>query len=980
MTVPAEPRRRGAPSPGALWAGAATSALGALGVVGGVLAVVGHPVRGTVDWLVPLAGLRIDTDPLGGAFMALTGLVAVAVGVYAIGYARHERWARFPLAMLPLFTFALLAVPASGSITAFLFAWELMALTSLALVLTEHHRDEVRSAGVYYAVLTQLGFVAILGGLAWLSSAAGTGDLVALRGIGHALSPGTKNGVFLLTLAGFGSKAGLLPLHAWLPRAHPEAPSPVSALMSAAMVNLGIYGIVLVDFQVLGPGPRWWGVALMLVGAASAVFGVLQASVASDLKRLLAYSTTENMGLIALSLGASMLLSVSGLGSVAAIAATAALIHLAAHAAFKALGFFAAGSVLAGTGLRDLDLLGGLSRRMPFTTAMFGIAALGAAGLPFGAGFVGEWLLLQSLIHAPQGDNTLLSLTMPLAVGAPALTTGLGILAMVKAFGIGFLARPRSEGAANASEASPTMRAGMSIAGRGMRGGRHRSGRALGNIERILASLPSVAEATAPEIGMSLRLPGVAGSVSPAILAAALAGAVALTLLLARWGRRFRPAPAVRPLWAGGGPALTARMQYTATSYAEPLQRVFDDILRPDTDVAVTHVAESRYLIEKVTFRTAPVDAVEQRLYLPVAVASGRRPAGCGACTTGAFTCTSCSGPSGSSSQSWWADDRRLCLPRRRAGRAPALGAPLVVGAMRQIRARLEGRRGSGVAQPWRDLRKLFRKQQVTPEGTTVIFRAAPYVLVGTTLVIAAIVPALGLTSPLASGGDFIAVVGLLFLGTVALALAALDTGTAFGGMGSSRQMTVVALVEPTLLLVLFTLSLRVHSTNLGDIVGGPLATPDRRSPRPRARVRVARHRHHRGVGRLPVDNPATHLELTMIHEAMTLEYAGPRLALVEWASAMRLGVLLTLLANLFFPWGVAPAEPTLAQVAIALGRRDLQGRLPGDRREHRGDLPGQAPPVPRPGAPRGLLRARRPRRHRELVPPGGRCLMGEVR
>ncbi len=520
--------------------------------------------------------------------------------------------------MLPVFVLALLIVPAAGSVTTFLFAWEAMALASLALVLTEHRRGEVRSAGLFYAVLTQIGFVTILVALATLSSSSGTGDFAGIRAGAEGLSPALRNGVFLLTLVGFGSKAGLLPLHAWLPRAHPEAPSPVSALMSAAMVNLGIYGIVRIDIQVLGAGPRWWGTTLMVLGAASAVFGVLQASVAADLKRLLAYSTTENMGLIALALGASMLLGASGVASVAAIALVAALVHLVAHAAFKALGFLAAGSVLTGTGLRDLDRLGGLARRMPYTTVLFGIAALGATGLPIGAGFVGEWLLLQSLIHTPQGDNTLLSLVMPLSVGALALTTGLGIVAMVKAFGIGFLARPRSPGAQNAREASPTMLVGMGLASLGcivVAVAPLALGPALA---RVSATLPSVGDAQGPDLGVILRLPGAAGSVSPAILAASLAVALTLALLLARWGVRSRPASSVRPLWAGGGPALTPRMQYTATSFAEPLQRVFDDVLRPDTDVAVTHVAESRYLIEKVTFRTAPVDAIEKHLYWPV--------------------------------------------------------------------------------------------------------------------------------------------------------------------------------------------------------------------------------------------------------------------------------------------------------------------------------------------------------------------------
>ena len=268
---------------------------------------VGSPtVR--IGWLLPLSGVQLRLDPLGGFFMALTGAVAVAVGVYSIGYARRGHLGRVPLSVLPMFVAAMLLVPAAASVTTFLLAWELMAVASLVLVLAEHTRAQVRSAALVYAVMTQLGFVAILVGLMVLSAAGGADRFADLHRYRRAPAPRCS----CLTLVGFGSKAGLVPLHAWLPRAHPEAPSPVSALMSAAMVNLGIYGICRVDLQLLGPGPRWWGLTLMVVGAVSALYGVVQASVATDLKRLLAYSTTENLGLITLALGAATLFAASG--------------------------------------------------------------------------------------------------------------------------------------------------------------------------------------------------------------------------------------------------------------------------------------------------------------------------------------------------------------------------------------------------------------------------------------------------------------------------------------------------------------------------------------------------------------------------------------------------------------------------------------------------------------------------------------------
>ncbi len=600
--------------------GGVTAALGAIGVVAGLSVVLGAPRQLTIGWLLPLVGVRLELDALSGFFLTATGAVSIAVGLYAVGYSRRERWARFPLVMQPVFVAGMLLVPAAGSVTTFLLAWELMAGASLVLVLAEHRRAAVRAAGVFYAVMTQLGFATILLALVLLASAGGGDAFTTIAAHASELPAGTRNAVFLLSVTGFGSKAGLLPLHAWLPRAHPEAPSPVSALMSASMVAMGIYGIIRIDLQLLGAGPHWWALTLMILGAVSAVFGVLEASVATDLKRLLAYSTTENMGLITLALGAAALFGSSGAPEVAAIAMTAALLHLLAHAAFKTLGFLAAGSVLAATGLRDLDKLGGLARRMPVTTVMFGISALGASGLPLGAGFVSEWLLLQSLIHNPPAGNTLLALAMPLSVGAVALTTGLGIAAMVKAFGVGFLARPRSAAAEDAREAPASMIAGMGLAAAACAVFAFAPG-LLGPLLRpVLGVLPTVGgDAVGPELGTFLRLPGVAGSMSPALLAVALVVAVLLSLLLAaRTGARHRPAPVTSALWACGADRLSPRMQYTATSFAEPLQRVFDNVLRPDTDLEVSHFAESKYLVEKVTYRTRLVDPVEQRLYAPV--------------------------------------------------------------------------------------------------------------------------------------------------------------------------------------------------------------------------------------------------------------------------------------------------------------------------------------------------------------------------
>ena len=247
-------------------------------------------------------------------------------------------------------------------------------------------------------------------------------------------------------------------------------------------------------------------------------------------------------------------------------------------------------------------------------------------------------------------------------------------------------------------------------------------------------------------------------------------------------------------------------------------------------------------------------------------------------------------------------------------------GAPLVIGLTRQVRARWEGRAGGGMMQPWRDLLKQLGKQQIKPRGTTVVFAAAPAIVAGTTLLIAAIAPLVATGSPLDTSADLFAVVGLLFLGTVALTLAGIDTGTSFGGMGASREITIAALVEPTILLAVFALSIPAGSANLGALVANTIQHPGQVASLAGVLafaalviVIIAE------TGRLPVDNPATHLELTMVHEAMILEYSGPRLALVEWAAGMRLTVLLALLANLFAPWGIAGAQPSMLGVLIGV-------------------------------------------------------------
>jgi len=603
--------------------GAGTALVGTAGLAAGAAALAGQSFTLPLPSLLPLSGLSFAVDPLSGVFIAVTGAVAVAAGIYAIGYTSHSGTSRAAAAVLPLFVASLLAVPAAASVATLLACWELMALTSLLLVLTEHkQRPEVAEAGLWYAVMTHLGLVCLLGGLMIFTAHAGGDSFAALAAAAPELSPALKGAVFVLALAGFGSKAGMVPLHAWLPRAHPEAPSHVSALMSAAMVNLGIYGIIRVGFGLLGGGSTWWWLLVIGLGAASAVYGILQAAMSTDLKRLLGYSTTENMGLILVGVGAAGLFASAHHPELAELALAAALLHVANHAGFKTLLFLAAGSVLHATGTRDLDSLGGLRSAMPATTLAFGWGGLAASALPPGTAFVSEWLLVQALIHGLHGATTATAVTLPLAVSAVALTAGLAVATFVKAFGTGFLAKPRTADAAAARESPATMLAGMGLAGAACAALALVPGALLPAIGRAVAAAgwpgPVIRYGTNGLV--TIRLAGLAGEVSPLLLTL---GLVIVMVATAAWlralpARRAQGARRRARLWDCGGGPLTARMEYTATSFAEPLQRVFDDVVAPETRLDVTHLDEARYLVAAIEYRAQVPDRIERRLYQPI--------------------------------------------------------------------------------------------------------------------------------------------------------------------------------------------------------------------------------------------------------------------------------------------------------------------------------------------------------------------------
>lgn len=614
------PRRTRVVAAGAFMWGAC----GLLGVAAVHVLITGKPIVEHYSQLLPLTGTDLVLGPLGAFFVLLVAMVAVAATLHGIGYARHGLFTRTAAALLPVFVTSLLLVPAAGSVATFMFLWELMALSSLLLVLVDHRkREETRSAGAWYAVMTHIGAAAILAAFLVLAAGAHAQSFAALRIHAQHLAPAWRGLIFMVALVGFGSKAGAVPFHVWLPKAHPEAPSPVSALMSGAMVALGIYGIVLVGDVLLGGGPAWWWLVVLTVGAASALFGSLQAATNTDLKRLLAYSTTDNVGLVLLGVGASGLFAASHHPALSPLALAAAFVLLLNHAAFKGALFLSAGSVQVATGTRDLDRLGGLLRRLPVTGALFLAAASAIAALPPLNGFIGEWLLFQSLLHGAAARTTTADVAVPMAVAALALTAGLTVVAMVKAVGIAFLGRPRSDAAAMATEVVPTMHVGVGLLVMVCVVLGVVPTLVLPAVERAVhAALPATA-VTPLSHGLEIQVTGLRSVLAPALLAAALVIAVVGVTA----GRRLlsrRPAVRVTEAWGCGRELQTARMQYTALSFAEPVQRVFDDVLRPVQDIDESHAAESRYFIESTSFRSTARDAIERGLYDPV-VRSMRR-------------------------------------------------------------------------------------------------------------------------------------------------------------------------------------------------------------------------------------------------------------------------------------------------------------------------------------------------------------------
>jgi hydrogenase-4 component B len=567
--------------------------------------------------LLPLSGLALRVDALSAFFLVVVGLAGVAAAVYGAGYsAAYE--GRYSLRLLGVTLNVLLLslavqVTADNALT-FLVTWEVMSLAAYVLVLTEHDRAGTVRAASWYLAVTHAGFAALVAAFLLLSAGDPGGSFETMRSA--TLSPSLRDLVFGLALLGFAAKAGIFPLHVWLPMAHPVAPSHVSALMSGVVIKMGVYGLLRVALDLLGGGPAWWGGVVLGAGAVSALLGVLYALMEHDLKRLLAYHSVENVGIIFIGIGAGLMFQSYGLPALAVLGIVGGLFHTLNHACFKGLLFLGAGSVLHATGTRNMEELGGLIKRMPRTALFFLVGSAAISALPPLNGFASEWLVFQALLGGSVVPQPEVAVIMPIAVAMLALTSGLAVACFAKAFGITFLALPRSTAAAGAHEATTSMQAGMlllALACLALGLGPFVVVPVLGRVLAGLGGLPPVAAGFS--LDMPLRVAGTVGEMSPLVIGLGLGLLVALTWAALRLvaGRRLR----VGETWGCGRIGQTPRMEYTATAYAEPLRRVFAELYRPTQDLAVDVHPASRYFVQSIAYRSEVHPWLERLLYGP---------------------------------------------------------------------------------------------------------------------------------------------------------------------------------------------------------------------------------------------------------------------------------------------------------------------------------------------------------------------------
>lgn len=582
----------------------------AVGSVIGIIPAVQSIYYGNAEtirfcWNIPYATFFLKLDPLSAFFLLpifiLSALAAVYGKEYMTAY-RKEKWLGAFWFFYNLLVISMVMVCLAHNAILFLISWEVMALSSFFLVAFEYEKEDVRRASWIYMIASYLGTACLLPMFLILGSGTNVFDFDMFSKI---LSPHLAGICFILALIGFGTKAGIMPFHVWLPVAHPAAPSPVSAIMSGVMIKTGIYGLVR-TLTFLGTPPMWWGWLLIIIGIASGVFGVLYALAQHDLKRLLAYHSVENIGIIIIGLGVGVVGWSANMPLVAALGFAGGLLHVVNHALFKGLLFLGAGSVLHGVHTLELDRLGGLLKKMPYTGISFLVGAVAISGLPPLNGFVSEFVIYIASFQGAMKMDVYPAMFLLGVIAGLALIGGLAAACFTKAFGIVFLGEPRTSDAANGHESSrwmtiPMMFLAAACAAIGLLG-------------------PLIMQAMSPVIGTVLGDSRIAGIHTAAnyLLYVTAGCAVFIILLAAIAGLRSYllsgRSVGTSVTWDCGYAAPTARMQYTASSFAQPVMELFQFFLRTKKHIAIPDT----YFPSSANFESHTPDIGREHLYKPV--------------------------------------------------------------------------------------------------------------------------------------------------------------------------------------------------------------------------------------------------------------------------------------------------------------------------------------------------------------------------
>jgi hydrogenase-4 component B len=587
--------------------------VGALNLVAaGLYLTFGTPVNFFSAPISSVLEFSFRGDALSGFFIIAISILTFSVSIYSIGYTNNVKNQGLMGLLFNLFVLSMIAVVTSGNIITFLISWETMSVVSYFLVTLDRDKESAK-AGLVYAVMTHIGTAFIIVSFLLLYAYTGSMDFSGMKASSSGLPVWIKSLVFLLAVIGFGTKAGVIPLHTWLPRAHPAAPSNISSLMSGVMIKTGIYGIVRITVDVLGQGPEWWGIAVIVIGAVSAVLGVLYALMEHDIKRLLAYHSVENIGIILLGIGASMMFRSGGLYNLAAVALTAGLYHTLNHAVFKGLLFLGAGSVMHATHTKNMDNMGGLMKVMPYTGLFFLIGSVSISALPPFNGFVSEWLTFQSLLLGFSSHSITSKIVSPLGGAALALTGALAAACFVKAFGISFLGMARSDNAGKAKESSLSMIAGMAV---------------LALLCLVLGVFPGTVSALlSPAVyGLTgaygtvsttafLYVEETAAGLSPGLILIAMAvmSVATLAFVTVLGGKRKLSRG---DSWDCGIRALTPRMQYTATAFTKPIRMIFKKIYLPRRELRVSYIIKP-FFVRSIKYSGEITPFFEKFFYEP---------------------------------------------------------------------------------------------------------------------------------------------------------------------------------------------------------------------------------------------------------------------------------------------------------------------------------------------------------------------------